>query len=355
MRILNLVAGEKWTGTAAVVVDQTAAMVDAGIEAQVGLVAGSPLAERCADLGWTRPLLSRSGGPLAWARDSRRLAETVAREMFDVVHAHGTHDHFVAVAARRASARLVRTFHHVRHVRRDLPTRFLLSRTDALAFANHAIAGRFGAPGPVHPPVIDAERFRPGPVDPATFARFGLPSGIPLVGTVGKMAAGRGHAEALEALAGIPGAASVVHVGHGEQMPALKDRAERLGIAGRNFWPGYQEDALPELYRAWSVFLLPASGSEQGQRAILEAMASGVPVVAMDVPGVRDLVTDGREGFVVSGVGEMRTALARLLESAELRLQMGENGRRRALEFTGQKFAAKAREFYQDVLGGKNM
>ena len=353
MRILNLVAGRKWTGTAAVVFEQTAAMVDAGIEAEFGYVAESPLAERLGALGWARPLLTHSRNPLEYAREARRLRDTVLRERFDVLHAHATHDHYVAAfAARGTAAKLARTFHNLRHVRNDAVTRALLRRTDAFAFSNGEISRRFGAGarGPIHPPVVDADRFRPGPVDPGTLERFGLPSGVPLVGTVGKMAAGRGHDDALAALARVPGAASCVHVGHGERMPALQELAERLGVAGRNVWLGYQEEALPELYRSWNVFLFPASGSEQGQRAILEAMASGVPVVAVDVPGVRDLMTDGGEGFVVAGVEAMAAALARLLESADLRRRMGSSGRKRAMEFTGAKFAAKAREFYQRLI-----
>jgi phosphatidylinositol alpha-mannosyltransferase len=132
----------------------------------------------------------------------------------------------------------------------------------------------------------------------------------------------------------------------------LKAQAEQLGVDGRNFWLGYQEEELPDLYRAWNVFLFPASGFEQGQRAILEAMAAGLPVVAMEVPGVRDLLTDGREGIVVSDVESMAAALATLLESSDLRRRMGEAGRRRAMEFTGAKFAAKAKEFYREMMIG---
>ena len=63
MRVLNLVAGEKWTGPAAVVFDQTAALVAAGIEAQYAFVAGSLLAQRLLPLGWARPLLTHPRTP----------------------------------------------------------------------------------------------------------------------------------------------------------------------------------------------------------------------------------------------------------------------------------------------------
>src|SRR5688572_22386505 len=163
MRILQLVAGEKWTGAAAVVFDQTAALVAAGVETQFGFVRGSPLAARLGPLGWARPLLSRSRGPGDYLRDRRTLAETILRERFDVVHCHLSHDHFLAAAATRGTrVLLARTFHHLDHVRGDPIARALVRRTKAFAFANRDIAKRFGVEGPVHPPMVDPSRFAPG-------------------------------------------------------------------------------------------------------------------------------------------------------------------------------------------------
>jgi glycosyltransferase involved in cell wall biosynthesis len=98
------------------------------------------------------------------------------------------------------------------------------------------------------------------------------------------------------------------------------------------------------------VFLFTASGSQQGQRAILEAMASGLPIVALPVPGVADLLTDGVEGIVANDAAGLAGALRRLREDDGLRRRLGEAARRRALEFTALKFAARAIAFYESVL-----
>jgi glycosyltransferase involved in cell wall biosynthesis len=79
-------------------------------------------------------------------------------------------------------------------------------------------------------------------------------------------------------------------------------------------------------------------------------MACGLPVVARDVPGVRDLMTDGKEGFVVAGEEQMVGALMRLAESAEMRRAMGEKARERSLGFTAADFIEKAEQFYNRVL-----
>ena len=156
MRLLNLVAGEKWTGTAAVVFDQTAALVGAGVEAQFAFVAGTPLAARLENVGWARPIFTHPRTPWNFAADVRRLRAMIPREKIDLLHAHTTHDHYVATVALAlagSGAALFRTFHHVRHVRSDPWNRALFARTSGFAFANRAIADAFGGSGPVHSPV----------------------------------------------------------------------------------------------------------------------------------------------------------------------------------------------------------
>ncbi|MEP6470995.1 MAG: glycosyltransferase family 4 protein [Acidobacteriota bacterium] len=347
MRLLQLVAGEKWTGAAAVVYDQTAALVASGFEAQFGFVRDSPLSRRLLPLGWARPLLSRPRWPLDYARDLRHLRETLEREKFDAVHCHLSHDHFLAAAAVRGTGiPLARTFHNLAHVRNDFVSRGLVRRTAAFAFANRAIAAKFDRAGPVLSPVVDSGRFRPGALPRERLESLGVPAGAFIVGTVGKMAAGRGHAEAIAAVAALPAPAVMLHVGKGELRPTLETQAGELGAGARNFWAGYEEDGLPELYRAMDVLLFTASGSEQGQRAILEAMSSGVPVVALDLPGVPDLLTHGREGLVVRQPTDLVAALTRLRDSADERSGMAGRARERALEFGPDRFAARAREFY---------
>ncbi len=350
MRVLQLVDGDRWTGPAAVVYDQTAALLAAGVEAQFAFLGGSLLSARLEDVGWARPILRRPIGPLDYGRQIRFLRETLRREKFDLVHAHRSYDHTLAAfAVRGTGARLARTLHHVRHTRPDPFTALVYRRTDAFAFSNRAIADRFGRPGPVLPPVVDAERFRPENRPSGLRRRLGLPEDGVLVGTVGKMSAGRGYEEAIAAAAALP-SVTLVHVGHGESMPILKKRAEALGAVDRNLWLGYQEELLPELYRAWDLFLFPASGADQGQRAILEAMASGLPVLAVDVPGVRDLMTDGVEGAVVADGAGLAAGLAGLAGSAPQRRRCGAAARTRSLAFTAAQFAPTALRFFDQIL-----
>ncbi|HXG57708.1 MAG TPA: glycosyltransferase, partial [Thermoanaerobaculia bacterium] len=79
-------------------------------------------------------------------------------------------------------------------------------------------------------------------------------------------------------------------IGHGPHRPALEEHARVLGIAESVVWAGYHEDDLPEHYRAADALFFTAAGSDEGHRAILEAMACGVPPVSAPIEGVAALL-----------------------------------------------------------------
>lgn len=125
-----------------------------------------------------------------------------------------------------------------------------------------------------------------------------------------------------------------------------------LGLEGRVEWVGAQPpERVAELLGESDVFL-HASLSEGISNAILEAMASGLPVVVTDAGGTREAVRDGIDGFVVPcrDVEAMAEALVRLGRDPELRRRMGEAGRRRVLEeFTLDRQTREWMEFYELV------
>lgn len=354
MRILHLVSGTKWTGPAAVTIDQVRALRDAGVEAEVAFAFPGPLAERFGSCGWARPLLTRPRGPTDLLADVARLSHTLDRERFEIIHCHATHDHWAAsLATNRRRRPIVRTFHHARQLRRDVVSRRLVRACAGVAFSNGSIAKSFASlygkavPGVTLPPVVDTECFQPGPRDPELGRRFGLPEGAFVVGTIGKMARGRGHDAALRILARARHPEIVLlHVGKGELREELRGLAARLGVARRNFETGYQEELLPEIYRLMDAFLFTASGSDQGHRAVLEAMASGLPVVALPVPGIADFRLPAGPGFDAPEEAAAAGCLDFLYEHPRERAAMGRAARERSRSFEGGVFAARAVEFY---------
>ena len=125
----------------------------------------------------------------------------------------------------------------------------------------------------------------------------------------------------------------------------------RLGIAGNVSFLGWRED-LPSVLRSWSIFVLPSLDEGFGVAA-LEAMASGLPVVASDVGGLRELMQDGETGFLVppEAPAEFAKKIRLLLENQELREKMGSAGRNRAEEdFSISTMVKKTADLYDALL-----
>jgi glycosyltransferase involved in cell wall biosynthesis len=147
---------------------------------------------------------------------------------------------------------------------------------------------------------------------------------------------------------GIP--AHCTLAGDGPMRPALEARVERLGLRGRVTFAGrLPSEAIRELLGSATVLVLP-SRWEGMPVSIMEAMAAGVPVVACDVPGVRDLVEDGVTGTLVGGSDPhaLADALARLFDNPGELGRLGAAGRARVrrdytLELQAERHAATYR------------
>lgn len=331
MRILHLAAGNRWTGAAAPAFAEVEALRGAGIDAHYAYVGGYKLEAKIGHLPFAHAAIEKSQNPAAFFRSVRNLA---ALGSFDVVHAHLTYDHWLArFVARRTGAALARTFHASRVLRGDPFTRSLLGATSALFVVNET----FTIPGRevvFTPPPLDHRQFTPE--GPDARALYGIDRETPVVTVIGKVAPGRGFETALQSFASIRAAvpaARLLIIGHGPHRPLLEQLAASLGITEAVTWAGYHEDDLAEHYRAADVLLFTERGSDEGHRAILEAMACGVAPVVAPIDGVHALLRGFENESIApdatpEGIGRRAAALlprARSLRRAyaEHTLQFG--------------------------------
>jgi len=119
--------------------------------------------------------------------------------------------------------------------------------------------------------------------------------------------------------------------GDGPQMTLLKSLAENLGIQDRIRFLGWQSHELLVEHYAWANLFLFPSRHEGMPNAVLEAMASGLPVIASRISGNEELVVDGETGLLVPSedVEALREALRKLILDASLRQRMGTASRHR--------------------------
>jgi glycogen(starch) synthase len=126
----------------------------------------------------------------------------------------------------------------------------------------------------------------------------------------------------------------------------LKVLARELGIAERVHFLGWQSrEQLLEQYQWSNLFLFP-SRHEGMPNAVLEAMASGLPVIASRIAGNEELVLQEKTGFLVESenVNSLQSALLKLMKNSSLRETMGTASRRRVEEFYSWQNTAKQYE-----------
>jgi glycosyltransferase involved in cell wall biosynthesis len=205
----------------------------------------------------------------------------------------------------------------------------------------------------VIPNGVETERFKP-PAEPQDRPGINL-TGTPELLFVGRLREFKGVQDAISALPALERAlgrpARLTIIGDGPSRAALEAQAAGLRAAGSKSevrFLGWLDPAgLPAAYESASLLLLP-SYVEGHSNVILEALAAGLPCIASDAPGIRETITDGREGILVPprDPAALASAAARVLSDAEIWRSMSRNARARAAEFSWDKIAAQ----YEAVL-----
>ena len=171
----------------------------------------------------------------------------------------------------------------------------------------------------------------------ALLRELGVPATARVIGVVASLSPVKDHATLFRAVAQLTQwpELHVVLVGDGPCRPALEDLAGQLGIGQRVHFAGMRHDG-PRLHQLFDVSVL-CSLSEGFPNTLLEAMAQAVPVVATDVGGNCDAVSDGVTGFLVppSQPARIAAALHVLLDDAPRRHTMGVAAQRYVREHFG--------------------
>lgn len=185
-------------------------------------------------------------------------------------------------------------------------------------------------------------------------AALGLPGSATVVGSVGRFEPVKGHHYLLEAVARLARRCPDLHVafvGDGELLPELRRAAEHAGLAGRAHFLGWRED-VPAVLHTFDLFVLPSLNEGMG-RALVEAMAAGLPIVASEVGGVPEVLAGGAAGVLVppADAGALARAIETLLGDPALRARLGAAARDRAGQYTAEASLRKLEALYDELLG----
>jgi glycosyltransferase involved in cell wall biosynthesis len=187
----------------------------------------------------------------------------------------------------------------------------------------------------------------PPPADRAgLMAASDLPLDAALLVCVGRLAPAKNQTLAIRALSEVPHAVLLL-VGDGPDRPRLEREASRTGLERRVAFAGHRDDAR-QIIGAADAVVVP-SRSEGLPNVVLEALAAGRPVVATAIRGIRELVTDGRDGLLVPP-GDPRVmgeAVRMVLADPSLAARLGQAGRELAARYPVDVMIRRYLELYQ--------
>lgn len=373
LSIIHILASHKWTGPAEGVVTLCRDLKQRGHHVRFFCTPDPKrlLADKAVERGvipeeglWLSPK-----HPILTALDVGRLRQLLKKERPDILHLHLSADHWIGAAAARwaaGSTRIIRTIHHSRSIKPRPFRRWLFeSATDGFITLCDQDRQELlrcyemgGKPIAVIHGAVDIHRFHPALDTRPIRAEFGIGAATPVIGLVARLQPHRRHEMMLEVLVRLKKLLPTVRlllVGRGEHQSALEDQTRKLGLEHHVIFTGYRDRDLPQVYAAMDVKVFLASGSDTSCRAVLEAMACGLPVVAFPVGALPETIVNGVTGYLVphDDADELVRRIVELLGDRGIARKMGEAARQRIEEaFTEKHRTSRTEAFYDEALNG---
>jgi glycosyltransferase involved in cell wall biosynthesis len=328
VRILHVIQELRTGGAERIVVSLARGAQAEGHDVAVAAGPGELAAEVDAELFPVRLLERRAWRAPGTAADVRRAVKSWRPS---IVHVHNPGMALVTALATRRGAAVpgLVSVHGVPE--EDWPAAARIVRLSGLtgvacgpgveaALAEHGCAVAATVPNAVGPV--------PAPADRAALEReWGLTAGRPLVVSVGRLVEAKNHGLTIRALAEVPSAALAI-LGEGPLRESLAAQARAAGVEDRVVFAGLRSDARSVMGAADVVVL--SSHAEGLPLVALEALASGSPLVATSVRGLRELVADDRDALLVppDDAQALAAALRRVLDDPGLASSLAAAGSR---------------------------
>ncbi len=283
-------------------------------------------------------------------------AYSLAREQFDVASTHyALTSGLAGFLASFTGKKYVITFHGSDLRLSKMVSRLAASRADAIVSVSSWVKEELNSLG------IDVNRVISGGIDPSIFmnlpskekARDMLNLNNYVVLSVGTFTQAKGF-DMIPIIASLVNKevdAEFILVGDGPLLNELRRKTSLLGLNNKVKFVGSKTLYETSLYyRAADVLLHPARYEGYGLVA-LESLAAGTPVVATNTGGLKDVVRDGVDGFLVKrDPNEFASRILVLLKNEDMRDKMGKEGRKRALKRTWRRVAEEYVELFSEVI-----
>ena len=359
-----------WGGQAEVVLALSKAFALRGHSVTVVCPPGSQLAARAAEAGlavFTGCRFRKGFRPLAFLRDVARLGAFLRDRGVQIYHCHGSQDHWIgALAARRyrRATRVFRTRHNIYPIAGHVFNRWLFRDLTTQVITIFGAQKRFFIDAgllpaerlvTLHSP-LPQEFVNPGVVPRVLRRELPLDDATPLVGFVANTfhpdKAPLDFVAAAEKTGRELPQVRFCLVGHGPLEADIRAKIQAGGLAARFHLAGFRKDILPVM-ASFDLVVLTSVAREASSTVLKQAGALGLPVVATDVGGTSEIVSDGRTGLLVppGDIAAIASAMRTLLTDRVRAAALGAAAKEKVLaEFTAAAIAERTEELYRKVL-----
>jgi glycosyltransferase involved in cell wall biosynthesis len=224
--------------------------------------------------------------------------------------------------------------------------------------ASNVVEKKLGLHTETIPGGIDTKVFRPLPAldrGTATRTRLNLSPDVPIILHVGRLDTEKNVNRIIQASVPViqQTNAHLLIVGDGRERSALMKLGQTLGIADHIHFAGYisMEDGLPEIYRMATVFVMASEVESQGL-VLLEAAASGLPLVALDTTTISEIVHDQVNGYLVKvgNIPALSMAISKIINDPEMAREMGSESRKLAQNYDSLHVQELHEQFYTRLI-----
>lgn len=364
IRVLHVIDHLGLGGAQSAVLDFLKNLDPAEVRADVAVIHGRGVfADALEAAGFPVHSLSAAKWPPAYVPGLLRL---LRRERYDILHFHlpGANWLLKPLAALTTDAPRIAHDHTSGDIR-FRGVRSLLPDTLAHFFSTRIVAvsegvGRFlreweSIPADkltVIPNGVDTGTFRPGTTDERRAAReaLGLPAEALVVGAMGRLACEKNFSMLPELASHFPNVEFIIG-GSGPEQDKIVALVEKYGVTGRFHLPGAVSDRV-RFFHAIDIFVLP-SLYEGLPMTLLEAMATGVPLLASRLDDIAATVDEEKEGLLAEAGAEteFRSQLARLSAQPAFRKELAENSLKKVRDlYSARETARRITELYRHEL-----
>lgn len=302
----------------------------------------------------------------------KMLREIIEKKQFDLIYCHTPVGAMLArlagISARKKGTKVIYMAHGF-HFYNGAPLlnwmiyypaeKFLSRFTDGLITINqedYRRAQKFHAGKTILIPGvgIDLDKFqKKEPTRQEIRNKLGIPDGKIILMSVGELTKRKNHMVVIDALARLK-EYDILYVicGDGPMKARLRAKAEELGVRDRVKLLGFRKD-IAELHKAADIFVFP-SLQEGLPVAVMEAMASGLPIVASKIRGNEDLISNNQGGYLVNPMDseQVAKAIEKMIQNPKKREKMEKRNLEIIAKYGQETVLQKMDEFFDEIVGG---